>query len=40
MLELTFDLSVLPVRHCGGKLAAKQGLSGCNLEEKAGLKEK
>lgn len=38
--ELTFDLSVLPVRHCGGKLTVTQALSGCNLEEQLGLKEK
>lgn len=40
MLELTFDLSVLSVRHCGGKLAAKETLTGYNPGEKSELKEK
>ena len=40
LLELTFDLSVLPVRHCRGKLAARQDLLGCDLEEKSGLRGK
>lgn len=39
MLELTFDLSVLPVCHCGGKLATKQALSGCNLKERQDLRK-
>lgn len=34
------NLAFYLVRHCRGKLAKKQALTGCDLEEKSGLRGK